>query len=95
MTPEIKQRIEQIRQGKVPEGYQRTILGIAPKSWDESRIDKICRLSSGSTPRRDAVENFNGDILWVTSGELKRRNIWDTREKVSETAVVNSHLDGL
>lgn len=93
MTPEIKQRIEQIRQGKVPEGYQRTILGIAPKSWDESRIDKICRLSSGSTPRRDAVENFNGDILWVTSGELKRRNIWDTREKVSETAVVNSHLE--
>lgn len=93
MTPEIKQRIEQIRQGKVPEGYQRTILGIAPKSWDKSRIDKICRLSSGSTPRRDAVENFNGDILWVTSGELKRRNIWDTREKVSETAVVNSHLE--
>ncbi len=93
MTPEIKQRIEQIRQGKVPEGYQRTILGIAPKSWDESRIDKICRLSSGSTPRRDAVENFNGDILWVTSGGLKRRKIWDTREKVSETAVVNSHLE--
>ena len=93
MIPEIKQRIEQIRQGKVPEGYQRTILGIAPKSWDKSRIDKICRLSSGSTPRRDAVENFNGDILWVTSGELKRRNIWDTREKVSETAVVNSYLE--
>lgn len=93
MRQDIKERVEQIRQGKVPEGYQRTILGIAPKSWDKSRIDKICRLSSGSTPRRDAVENFNGDILWVTSGELKRRNIWDTREKVSETAVVNSHLE--
>ena len=93
MTPEIKQRIEQIRWDEVPEGYQTTILGIAPSSWDKSRIDKICRLSSGSTPRRDAVENFNGDILWVTSGELKRRTIWDTREKISETAVVNSHLE--
>lgn len=93
MTPEIKQRIEQIRRGEVPEGYQTTILGIAPRSWDKSRIDKICRLSSGSTPRRDAVENFNGDILWVTSGELKRRTIWDTRENISETAVVNSHLE--
>ena len=93
MTPENKQRIEQIRRGEVPEGYQTTILGIAPRSWDKSRIDKICRLSSGSTPRRDAVENFNGDILWVTSGELKRRTIWDTREKISETAVVNSHLE--
>ena len=93
MTSKIKQRIEQIRRGEVPEGYQRTILGIAPKSWDKSRIDKICRLSSGSTPRRDAVENFAGDILWVTSGELKRRTIEDTREKISETAVVNSHLE--
>ena len=93
MTPEIKQRIDQVCRGEVPEGYQRTILGIEPRSWNESRIDKICRLSSGSTPRRDAVENFNGDILWVTSGELKRRTIWDTREKISETAVVNSHLE--
>ena len=93
MTPEIKQRIDKIFHGEVPEGYQRTFLGIAPKSWDKSRIDKICRLSSGSTPRRDAVENFAGDILWVTSGELKRRTIEDTREKISETAVVNSHLE--
>ena len=93
MTPEIKQRIDKICHGEVPEGYQRTFLGIAPKSWDKSRIDKICRLSSGSTPRRDAVENFAGDILWVTSGELKRRTIEDTREKISETAVVNSHLE--
>ena len=93
MTPVIKQRIDKICHGEVPEGYQRTFLGIAPKSWDKSRIDKICRLSSGSTPRRDAVENFAGDILWVTSGELKRRTIEDTREKISETAVVNSHLE--
>lgn len=93
MRPEIKQRIDQICRSEVPEGYQRTILGIAPKSWDKSQIDKICRLSSGSTPRRDAVENFAGDILWVTSGELKRRTIEDTREKISETAVVNSHLE--
>lgn len=93
MTPEIKQRIDKICHGEVPEGYQRTFLGIAPKSWDKSRIDKICRLSSGSTPRRDAVENFAGNILWVTSGELKRRTIEDTREKISETAVVNSHLE--
>ena len=93
MTPEIKQRIDKICHGEVPEGYQRTFLGIAPKSWDKSRIDKICRLSSGSTPRRDAIENFAGDILWVTSGELKRRTIEDTQEKISETAVANSHLE--
>ena len=93
MTPEVKDRIEQIRQGNVPEGYQVTILGIAPKAWDKARVDEICRLSSGSTPRRDNAENFEGKILWVTSGELKKRVISGTQEKISEVAAVNSHLE--
>ena len=33
MTPEIRQRIEQIYQGEVPEGYIRTTSGIAPADW--------------------------------------------------------------
>ena len=93
MRQDIKEIVEQIRRGEIPEGYQRTIWGIAPKSWSQSRIDKICRLSSGSTPRRDNAENFDGDILWVTSGELKKRIIWDTQEKISKAAMADSHLE--
>ena len=33
MTSEIKQRIEQIRWGEVPEGYVKTALGLAPANW--------------------------------------------------------------
>lgn len=33
MTPEIKQRIEQIRRGEVPERYVKTALGLAPTDW--------------------------------------------------------------
>lgn len=33
MTPEIKQRIEQIRRGEVPEGYVKTALELAPANW--------------------------------------------------------------
>ena len=33
MTPEVKERIEQIRHGIVPEGYQKTKAGILPKDW--------------------------------------------------------------
>ena len=33
MTPEVKERIEQIRQGKVPEGYKKTKAGILPADW--------------------------------------------------------------
>ena len=33
MTPEIKHRIEQIRNGEVPKGYKRTRAGIMPCDW--------------------------------------------------------------
>lgn len=35
MTPEVKERIDQIRNGIVPEGYKKGKLGIAPEEWDE------------------------------------------------------------
>lgn len=92
MIEEVKKRIDQIRHGIVPEGYQKTILGIAPLSWKTGRINEICTLSSGSTPRRDNADNFVGEILWVTSGELKKRIIIDTLEKISEAAASTSNM---
>lgn len=92
MTPAEKKRVNQLRHGIVPEGYQKTILGIAPLSWKTGRIDEICTLSSGSTPRRDNADNFVGEILWVTSGELKKRIIIDTLEKISEAAASTSNM---
>lgn len=35
MTPEVRERIEQIRHGNVPDGYKKGKLGIVPKEWDE------------------------------------------------------------
>ena len=35
MTPQIKQRIEQIRRGEIPEGYKKTKVGIVPEEWEE------------------------------------------------------------
>ena len=38
MTPEIKQRIEQIRRGEVPDGYQYTRHGIYPTNWTIKKV---------------------------------------------------------
>lgn len=40
MTPQIKQRIEQIRRGEVPEGYKKTKVGIVPNEWSEESLGK-------------------------------------------------------
>lgn len=42
MSEEIKQRIEQIRHGNVPEGYKKTAAGIIPETWKQVRIGDVC-----------------------------------------------------
>ena len=41
MTPQIKQRIEQIRRGEVPEGYKKTKIGIVPDEWEETMFSDL------------------------------------------------------
>ena len=38
MTPEVKERVYQLRHGIVPEGYRRTKAGIVPADWSEYAI---------------------------------------------------------
>ena len=40
MTPEVRDRIEQIRHGNVPEGYKKTKVGIFPCEWDVRMFDE-------------------------------------------------------
>ena len=54
MTPQIKQRIEQIRRGEVPEGYKKTKVGIVPSEWE---ITKLYLISSHVTKK-----NTNGEV---------------------------------
>lgn len=41
MTNKVKQRIEQIGRGEVPEGYKKTKAGIVPSEWGESKLKDI------------------------------------------------------
>ena len=41
MKQEIKQRIEQIKNGEVPQGYKKTKIGIVPNEWEEIKFDTL------------------------------------------------------
>lgn len=41
MTSEVKERIDQLRHGIVPEGYKRTKVGICPEDWVENVLGDI------------------------------------------------------
>ena len=42
MNPKIKQRIEQIRRGEVPDGYKKTKAGVIPEEWEVKKLKTIC-----------------------------------------------------
>lgn len=46
MTPEVKERIEQIRHGNVPEGYKKTAAGIIPNDWQCSAIRDCLKIKN-------------------------------------------------
>ncbi|MBR2042308.1 MAG: restriction endonuclease subunit S [Oscillospiraceae bacterium] len=47
MTPEVRERIEQIRHGIVPEGYKKTKVGIIPCEWDVQPLNKLLEFKNG------------------------------------------------
>lgn len=49
MTPEVKERIDQIRHGIVPEGYKKGKLGIVPEEWDEIPFSTLFTSTSDYT----------------------------------------------
>ncbi len=92
MKPEIKQRIEQIRQGEVPDGYMKTKVGVIPADWNICTINDIATVSSGSTPNRKKEEYWNGNIPWVTTGELESGYVKQTKEAITVKALIETNL---
>ena len=60
--------------------------------WKHKKLGNEFILSSGSTPSKSNKEYFNGDNYWVTSGELKKKYIESTIEKISDRAIKESNL---
>lgn len=65
MTPEVKQRIEQIRQGNVPEGYKKGKIGIVPIEWNEVPFSTLFTSTSEYT---DDLEQYPLYSLTIEDG---------------------------
>lgn len=70
MKPEIKQRIEQIKAGQVPDGYKRTKIGVVPLEWEIRQGGQIFA-------ERNECHNANLQLLSITAekGIIPRSDI--------------------
>ena len=63
MTEEIKQRIETIKAGKVPDGYKRTVVGTVPNEWENKRLSELLKFQNGVNADK---EKYNSGIKMIS-----------------------------
>jgi type I restriction enzyme, S subunit len=61
-----------------------------PTTWLKCTIGHIGNVCNGSTPSRKEDNYWDGEISWVSSGEVKNNIILVTREKITEKGFQNS-----
>ena len=78
MIPQIKQRIEQIRRGEVPEGYKKTKVGIVPADWQEHKLSHYLTVNNDKNTdlkyTKDDVFSISGELGIVNQIELLGRS---------------------
>lgn len=74
----------------IPYGYKQTEVGVIPEDWDVRKIGDFTDITAGGTPSTSHPEYWNGEILWMSSGELNNRRIHNVIGRITELGYNNS-----
>jgi type I restriction enzyme S subunit len=80
------------KQYKEPAGPDTSALPELPEGWCWATVGQLFSVQVGSTPSRQNAQFWNGDIPWVSSGEVAFKRINDTKETISHEGWVNSSV---
>lgn len=73
--------------------FKQTEIGLIPEDWAYGNFaDFLTTFTTGATPLRSIKSYYDGNIKWVSSGELNYRTIYDTIEHITESAAINTNL---
>jgi type I restriction enzyme S subunit len=72
-------------------GHEHTVIqnGV-PNGWHVGNIGAFYDTSSGGTPSRSNPDYFTGEINWAKTQELNENFIYETDEKITDQAVLQS-----
>ena len=75
---------------EIPQGYKWTELGVIPEEWEVKQISEFTSIVTGGTPNTLHAEYWGGDILWMNSGELNYKFIYNVVGRVTCLGLQNS-----
>ncbi|MDD4029704.1 MAG: restriction endonuclease subunit S [Caldisericia bacterium] len=61
------------------------------KNWDFKKIDDVATVLTGGTPRTSTKEFWDGDINWMSSGEVNLRRVKNTEKKITQKGLDGSN----
>jgi len=62
-----------------------------PIGWQWVRVGQICHLQTGATPSTQRAEFWGGEIPWLASGDVNRREIFGCEGRISDAGLANSN----
>jgi type I restriction enzyme, S subunit len=91
MRPEIKERIAMIARGEVPKGYKKIGHQMLPENWNVRKVKTLSKnIVAGATPNTNNPVYWDGDIPWMSSGEINNRFIYRTERTITHDGYDNA-----
>ena len=88
MNNAIKNRIEEINSGRVPDGYKKTPFGIFPCDWDNFSLAELSEVIDGDRGKNYPKENEfyeNGFCLFLNAGNVTEKGFcFDNNQYITE-----------
>lgn len=66
------------------------MLSEVPEGWRPTKLGDITDIKTGGTPSRKEDSFWGGEIYWMSSGEVWKKRVFDTKEKITEAALSRS-----
>jgi len=61
-----------------------------PDSWDIKKISEAVEAKNGGTPKRSNGEYWDGNINWLSSGEIRGKEVYQAEENITQKGLEES-----
>lgn len=93
MMPEVRERYDQLRNGKIPQGYKQTALGIVPQEWEEFSLGEV--YSERKQAGDPSLPVLSVSIhTGVSEGELDEETLGKKVKRIEDKTQYRTALEG-
>lgn len=97
---QLLEKISQDRTRRINEGLSKKQKPVSvssndaelPSSWEKISVQDFADVKLGSTPSRSNPDFWQGDIPWISSGEVANNVIFNTSERITQSGFSSSSV---